>query len=516
MFNRRGLTSRNGREVGGRLSAFLLSFTFALTSFICAAREAHGQSLDVKIKVVSASPPRLRVEGKRDGGATAWSLRNFYGSAAGLAERVEGFALFDEGGAVVNVKKLASGEFSVERPASRFAYEMKLEPPAFISDSSHVSWMTSDHGLLMLADLLPLPLTNAKVELLLPDGWKVSTAEASGTSNVFDVPDAERAVFAVGRDLRERRGRSGGTNFTVATTGEWAFSDAEAADSVEEILKLHQETAGGSALKRALVVMLPLPQQGAAGNLWSAETRGATVVLVSGRLPSKLAARAQLDGSLTHELFHLWVPNGLRLGGEYGWFYEGFTNYVALRAGMRRGQLTFNDYLNALGRAYDSYRAARGTKEVSLLEASQRRWSGSAALVYHKGMLVAFLYDLSLMRQTRGKSSLDAVYAELFRRYGRGERREDGDRAVSEILGGMSGMRDFVGRFVESAEEITLPALLGPFGLEVKPGGARTHVGVADSLEPAQRELLRKLGYNEGRDADSRKLHERLKERAPR
>ena len=90
-------------------------------------------------------------------------------------------------------------------------------------------------------------------------------------------------------------------------------------------------------------MLLPLPQAGAAGNLWSAETRGSTVVLVSGRLPSRLAARAQLDGALTHELFHLWVPNGLALEGEYDWFYEGFTNYVALRAGMRRGQLTFHD-----------------------------------------------------------------------------------------------------------------------------------------------------------------------------
>ncbi len=153
---------------------------------------------------------------------------------------------------------------------------------------------------------------------------------------------------------------------------------------------------------------------------------------------------------------------------------------------------------------------------MSLLEASQRRWSGSASLVYHKGLLVAFLYDLTLTRQTGGKSSLDAVYRELFRRYGRGARREDGNRAVSEILGAMSGMRDFVSRYVEGAEEISLPTLLDPFGLEVEPGGARTHVGVADSLEPAQRELLRKLGYNEGRDAESRKLHERLRGRSPR
>jgi hypothetical protein len=48
----------------------------------------------------------------------------------------------------------------------------------------------------------------------------------------------------------------------------------------------------------------------------------------------------------------------------------------------------------------------------------------------------------------------------------------------------------------------------------VEPGGARTHVGVAEALNSAQRELLRKLGYNEGQDAESRKLHERLKKRA--
>ena len=505
---------RRGGGVLRRLSHAL--FCVAWAAALCAGGEAYGQTLDVRIKVLSASPPRVRVEGKRDGGSTAWSVRNFYGSAAGLAERVEKFELFDEGGAVVNVKKLAPGEFSAGRPASRFSYEMKLEPPAFVSDSSHVSWLTADGGLLMLADLLPLPLANAKVELTLPDGWKVATNEEARAGGAYVVGDAERAVFAVGRDLRERRGRSGGTSFTLATAGEWAFSDGDAADSAEEILKLHQETLGGAALKRALVVLVPLPQNSAAGSLWSAETRGATVVLVSGRLPSKLAARAQLDGALTHELFHLWVPNGLALGGEYGWFYEGFTNYVALRAGMRRGQLTFADYLNTLGRAYDSYRSARGTKEVSLLEASQRRWAGNAALVYHKGLLVAFLYDLTLMRRTNGKSSLDVVYKELYRRYGRGERREDGDRAVAEILGVTGGMRDFVTRYVEGAEEILLPTLLNPLGLEVKPGGARTHVGVADSLEAAQRELLGKLGYNEDRDSQSRKLHERLRARPPR
>jgi hypothetical protein len=514
MFNHK----RNKRWLDGegerRLSLGLFRFGVTLLALVCVGRAASAQSLDVKIKVEPGGLRRVHIEGKKEGGATAWSFRNFYGSASGLAERIENFALFDESGANVASKKLAPGEFTAAKPASRFSYNLKLDAPDFVSDSSHVSWLTADRGLLMLGDLLPLPLTKAKVELLLPAGWKVSTVEAENAAGTFDTTDAERAVFAVGRDLRERGGRVGGMTFTLVTAGDWAFSDAEAVDSVEEILKVHQEMLGGIPRQRSMLLLFPLPQVAAAGNLWSAETRGSTVVLLSGRLPSKLAAKAQLDGSLTHELFHLWVPNGLALEGEYDWFYEGFTNYMALRAGMRRGQLTFQDYVNALGREYDSYKAAKGPKEVSLPEASQRRWSGSPSLVYHKGMLVAFLYDLTLMRQTGGKDSLGVVYRELFRRYGRGEKSVDGNRAVIESLGVMPGMHGFVERYVDGNSEIILPPFIEAFGLRVEPGGARTHVGVADSLDSSQRELLRKLGYNESQDAEARKLHERLKKRA--
>ncbi|HEX8149096.1 MAG TPA: hypothetical protein VF591_18080 [Pyrinomonadaceae bacterium] len=512
MFKRQKIKRSRGREAASRVSLSLFSLGVAL---LLLAGDTSAQTTDVKIKVVPGTPARVHVEGRRAEAAGAWSMRNFYGSAAGLAERVENFQLFGEDGAPVAVRKLAPGEFSAAVPASRFSYDLKLDPPAFASDSSHVSWLTADRGLLMLADLLPVPLKIAKVELSLPSGWKVSTAEACNAAGVCEVADAERAVFAVGRDLKERRARAGALTFTLATAGDWAFTEEEAADSAEEILKLHQETLGGVPRRSPTVVLLPLPQAGAGGNLWSAETRGATVVLVSGRLPSKLAAKAQLDGALTHELFHLWVPNGLALEGEYDWFYEGFTNYAALRAGMRRGQLTFNDYLNALGSAYDSYRRARGPREVSLLEASQRRWAGSAALVYHKGMLVALLYDLTLMRQTGGKNSLTDVYRELFRRHARGNPPADGNRAVAQILSSTGGMRAFVERYVEGSAELTLPTLIEPFGLKVEPGGARTHVGVSDSLDSAQREILRKLGYNERPDAESRKLHERLRKRPP-
>jgi predicted metalloprotease with PDZ domain len=492
----------------------LLRLSCTLLLSLCATSAASAQALDVKIKVVSVSPARVHVEGRRAGGASNWSFRKFYAGVSGLAERVENFSLYDEGGAAVAVNKLAPGEYTAAKPSPRFSYDLKLDTPAFVTDAAHVSWLTADRGLLMPGDLLPLPLAAAKIELILPSGWDVSTVETKNADGTFDAAKAENSVFAVGRDLREKRAHIGGMMTTFAAAGDWSFSDEDAAGSVGEILKIYVETMGGVPHQRSLIVLLPLPLS-AAGNLWSAETRGSTVVLLSGRVPSKLAAQAQLDGSLTHELFHLWIPNALALEGEYDWFYEGFTNYMALRAGMRRGQLTFQDYLNTLAREYDTYRSARGAKEISLPEASQRRWSGSTALVYHKGMLVAFLYDLTLMRATNGKASLSDVYRELFRRYGQGGERADGNRAIINALGEMPGVRDFVAQYVESNSEIALASLIESFGLEIEPGGARTHVGVVSSPDRAQRELLRKLGYNEKLDADERKLHERMKKRLP-
>ncbi|HST52969.1 MAG TPA: hypothetical protein VLJ61_13240 [Pyrinomonadaceae bacterium] len=506
---------RRRRKESRRFARGLLSSGCLLASLVLSAVAASAQALDVKIKVVRTSPSVVHVEGRRQGGAGSWSFRNFYAGASGLAGRVENFALADESGASVAVNKLAPGEFSAAKPAVRFSYDIKLDPPTFISDAAHVSWLTADRGLLMPGDILPLPLADAKIELTLPQGWSVSTVEAKNADGSFDVAKAESSVFVVGRDLREERARAGGMTATLAAAGEWSFKDDDAAGSAAEILKIYADVMGGALRQRSLIVLLPLPQS-AAGNLWSAETRGSTVVVLSGRLPSKLAAQAQLDGALTHELFHLWIPNDLALEGEYDWFYEGFTNYMALRAAMRRGQLTFNDYLNTLGREYDAYRSARGAKEISLPEASERRWSGSTALVYHKGMLVAFLYDLTLMRQTNGRQWLGDVYRELFRRYGRGGERADGNRAVIDALGSMTGARDFVSRYVEGASEISLDTLIEPFGLRIEPGGARTHIGVADAPEHAQRELLRKLGYNEKQDAGARELHESMKKRLPR
>jgi predicted metalloprotease with PDZ domain len=481
-----------------RLAPLLLVLFFA---FNCAAQE--GPSLKVSVEVLSLSPARLKIEGWRAGRAQNWSFLNTYAGVNGLGERIENLRLADASGASVPVRQFAPGEYEAASAATQFSYEVKLDAPANPADASHVSWLAKDFGFFALGDLLPRldemsqpRAAHAMVRFSLPAQWRLAANETQGADGQFVLTDTERAVFFAGPGLRERSERVGSTELAFVTAGEWAFSDEEAASMAASVLKDYTDQLGGAARSRVMLMLSPFPAQTGADR-WSAETRGGTVMLLSGKSPSRTAALVQLSIPLTHELFHLWIPNGLALDGNYDWFYEGFTNYQAMRAGMRLGFLTFQDYLNALGRAFDAYLSEVDRDKYSLPDASQRRWTNATALVYHKGLLIAYLYDLQLRSQTGGKRSLDDVYKDLFQRYRATEKRADGNAAVIKALSEQEKMSDFVRHYIESASAVELAQAVAPFGLRVEQHeGFRTHVSVADSLSRSQRDLLRKFGYN--------------------
>jgi predicted metalloprotease with PDZ domain len=480
------------------MSSCVLLLLFALCSVA-----AQAQSISARITVLSVSPGRVRIEGERTDATTAWSFRKQYGSISGLEERIEKLTLSDHSGAQVPVRKVAPGEYSAESAANRFAYEVKLEPPAQTSDAAYVSWLTDERGILLPGDLLPRPAgeqaalkRSAQLRFVLPATWSIAANETKQADGQFQATDVERAVFLTGADMRQQHERVGQMDFSYVTSGRWAFTDEEAAKLAASILKEHTTVLGGPARQSVMLLLIPFPRPVGADR-WSAETRGGTVTLLSGQSPSRTVALAQLGVPLTHELFHLWIPNGLALDGDYDWFYEGFTIYQAMRVGMRLELLTFQDYLNALGRAFDSYTSISGRDQLSLVGASEQRWKSQSGLVYHKGLIVAFLYDLTLRQQTKNNRSLDDVYRELFRRHRSSEAKADGNSAVISILKSQSGMQEFVRQFIENPVVIDLRSAVAPFGLEVSRGGVRTHLAVSDSLSRAQRDLLRKFGYNE-------------------
>ena len=178
-----------------------------------------------------------------------------------------------------------------------------------------------------------------------------------------------------------------------------------------KVMKNYLELTGFRLPGGAFIMIAPLPVK-VGSTKWRAETRGSTVVLLIDPAADFKNWVGQLGVIFTHELLHLWVPNQLQLEGDYDWFFEGFTLYTALQTALKLKIINFKEYLDTLARVYDSYLSY--ADDLSLIEASERRWTTPGSLVYDKGMLVAFLYDLKIRKESGGKTTLADRYRELF------------------------------------------------------------------------------------------------------
>lgn len=481
-------------------SRAILAVLFGLTTL------ASAQQTKLEIKLLPEASGTILVEGKCPP-ATIWAFQDSYAGVLNLGGRIKGFRLFDEKGTEVTNRQLAPGQFRSETQATRFRYEVNLSPPQRSADSSRVSWLSGDRGLLMLRDLLPARGADAQgaqavnLRLGLPSGWLAHTNQAESDRGEFEIADADLAVLAVGRGLRVSTATASGLTLTLVLAGDWAFNDGEALELATKVLKTDREMFGAWPSRRATLILFPFPQTNSSTDNWTAETRGFSVTLLTGKLPSKVAALAQLSSPFTHEFLHFWVPNGLNLTGDYDWFYEGFTVYQAAQMAVRLGLLTFPEFLNAISRAYDGYFLSLDRDRWSLLEASKRRWTVGNYAVYAKSMLVAFLYDLNLRSLSRNKRSLDDVYRSIFREYGSDQARagqgSDGSEAALRVLGEYSGLQEFGRSLIVNPAAINMAERLAPFGLRVETLGLRTRIEVIDSLTRQQRDLLHNLGYND-------------------
>jgi len=474
------------------LMAFWLLLCFGNIS------DSNAQTLNLKIKVTSVAPAKLRIELALPSQTKVLSFRNTYAGVIGLGERIKAVEASNSSGETVAVKKLAPGEFKASESFSRVSYDVSVTELARPAQMSHVTWLHQDQGLLMLSDLLPQPTETAGrfastvISVEAPAGWKV-TSNLRRESSQFSTSDPDTAVFLIGSSVQETHRRLASTDFAVITAGEWPFSDGDALQIAERIMEEHSRVTGFQLRSNAVLMLIPYPGE-AGPERWSAETRGNDVVLVLGKQASRRKVLARLGIVLSHELFHLWVPNSLKLKGDYDWFFEGFTLYHALRTDLRLGLITFDDYLETIASVYDAYRSSPDGDRLSLLEASERRWTTSSSLVYEKGMLVAFIYDLKLRNLTDCGASLDNIYADLFRQPVTGQ--GSANETIIGLLSGRDGLKSFARDYVENAGKLSLDAALSTYGIEIRQESAgATKLVVSRNPTESQRKLLSCIGY---------------------
>jgi predicted metalloprotease with PDZ domain len=155
--------------------------------------------------------------------------------------------------------------------------------------------------------------------------------------------------------------------------------------------------------------------------------------------------------------------------------------------------ITFKEFLNTLARVYDSYLSY--ADDLSLIDASERRWTTSGSFVYDKGMLAAFLYDLQLRTESAGKFKLADKYRELFAR--READHVNGNEVIIAVLGSSPALEGFTKSYIENGTRLELERLLPPYGLTLDSSGRSSQLQVSRGLSSDQKRLLRSLGLRD-------------------
>jgi hypothetical protein len=463
---------------------------------------SFSQSVSATITVSEANLTSVSVVGKFEASSGAgprnlWFLKDFAGYDR-LGERISDMAVTERTGQTVSMRQLIPGEFLAASDFQNWSYKIDLSPPNAQAAAAHVSWIGADRGIVMLDDVLPQ--VGAKgdvvVEFVLPPEWKIYTTERKIGDNRFAIKNPEKAVFIVGKGLRTKAIAHDRFAIDLVIEGNWQFSDNDAVLISREILSRYKDLFGADPTDVIQVVLMKFPQWARSGS-WEADTRGSTVTVLSSDMPFKAQSLQRLHEQLRHEIFHLWIPNGVNLSGNYDWFYEGFALYISLKNGVLMNRIRFDDFLDTLSRAYmiDSFQNPR----LSLIEASRRRWSGGNTTVYARGMITAFLCDLALLRRSKGKMDASNIVKEILEKYRSQETAAVGNEAALGVMKKYAELSPIVENYVRGNEAIDWKADLADAGIVAEEQNAVTALKTVEKPNGHQKEMLDKLGYNNWR-----------------
>jgi len=484
---------------------------------------SSAQDLDVNIKFDAAKPEIVSIEGQRKTVVEKPSRNlSFLTSTADQevsGERLSNLRLFDSKGTSVAYKRFMPGEYVAEGDFVGWSYQVDLTPPKNERLMSRVSWMMKAAGALFFDDLLPKfdnreNIRSAKVVFNLPrttvgPQWEVRTQGRWMQENTFFVENITTSTFYVGisfyvKSILYPRGSHEPPNLwsiDLFSLGEFQFEQDQVLDIAWEIYRDYQKRFGEVWIP-AQIAIVKFPNK-VPLDTWEAETRGRSITIISADSSSKSQSLQQLHEQLRHEMFHLWIPNGINLTGNYDWFYEGFALYQSLKTGVAVNRIRFDDYLDTLSRAYDLDR--RLTTKLSLIDVSKNRWSGdNNTKVYARGMLVAFLCDLALLERSKGKRSVEDLLRKLYQEHRPPAAEADANTTVLALLRSSGELGPIVDQNITGSESIEWTNLLRIAGLEAQSTDPATKLAVPAKPSGQQKNLLDKLGYNNWRKLASK------------
>ncbi len=160
----------------------------------------------------------------------------------------------------------------------------------------------------------------------------------------------------------------------------------------------------------------------------------------------------------SHELFHLWNIKRMRPAemlpydftkenySRLGYIYEGITTYYGDLMLLRSGVWDLNTYFSSLCGDLDRHLNNEGRFNYSLAESSFDTWldgyvqgvKGRKVSIYMEGLVAAWIADVKILVQTKGKYRLDEVMKRLYEqsyKSGRGYTQEMYKNTLESVAG---------------------------------------------------------------------------------
>jgi predicted metalloprotease with PDZ domain len=366
-------------------------------------------TVDGRIELDVASPDTIHL-----------LFRAEWGGYPGLESRLRRLEAFGGGdlSVVRDAGYLGTGHHlvPVQQPERvTIAFTMVLDPPDGSLLYHRASQLDADGGHLIAGDVLPRvwlgPPQGGDVRAMLwftgmPRAWRVTTVERrEGTG--YDVADVLTAVFVIGR-LHTERLDLGPRSLTTAVYGRWPVDEERVVDAANRIAgNLHRIAgdgwASGDYILGAGRVPLAVPGLSTGGQVIARSG----IVLVGGSGPPELEFERWMF-TTAHELMHWYIPVGFSFQGDPPrWFYEGFTDYMALKSLLVGGLIEPQGFLDEIAARLDRYRSSPLYGKSSA-EAEEDFWTDDAyRYVYDGGAVAGFLVDLGF--QDRGGSLERAI-----------------------------------------------------------------------------------------------------------
>lgn len=467
---------------------------FALLTCCCGAFASGGAEVKVRLEpgerptaVVSVDLPAAGSEERR-----ALTFITEYAGVAGLEKRIREMKTFGIDGRPVPNRNAGSGAYFTDDPIGSLSYVVDLKLPADPTLGAHVSWYGCGSGALMLLDLLPAEALDAgplSISFTPPSASYVSEAAELGKDGRIE--DPRNAVFTVLPHSTMRFfASSAGIDFKLSVTGEWQFSEARLLVMTSDLLKEYEDLFGSGPGGELSVTMMPVPCSDVRGR-WRAETRGRNVLILSSPAQYRNLGEQLAHEQLRHELLHLWVPNALKLDGDYAWFYEGFVFYRALIAGVRQRQIRFEDVLATLA---DVRRRATARPWRPLSGSADDRWREGSGSWHSRAVLTAFAVDVLSGGRNGG---IDGLLKDVFRKALKLDRPAEGEEFVISQMHSRPELRLLVENSIKGETGPNWNLLVEMAGLTQ--ATSRTELSPVRRPTSSQKAFLRRLGYNGSR-----------------